>query len=378
MKRSLFALLVVAVAAIWLGTLAARDPGYVLIAYGGATIQTGLWVFLALVAVSALVMYYSWRLLKRLLMTTGYIRAWRDERQKNKSSEHTIRGLTFFQEGDMERAERFLLSGAVHSERPAINYLYAARAADALGRPEQREECLRKAREKDPETGGAVAIASAEMALARHDYEACIAYLKDAGTSDVVVRLRCEAMLARRDWQGLMDLLPHLKKAARDEAELFALQKRIAIERLSETPVTDEGLGIIYKKLPDAVARDPQVVTRYCERLTGEAAAEAAIRGCLKNQWIPELVERYGELGATTLSRRIKTAEGWQSKHGDDAALHFCLGALYELQGEKDKAMTAYKQSLDIAPGTRAGHRLGRLAAFDGDYKQATEYLLRT
>ena len=48
MKRSLIALMLVISIAVVLGTLVAKDPGYVLIAYGDQSIQTGLWVFLAL------------------------------------------------------------------------------------------------------------------------------------------------------------------------------------------------------------------------------------------------------------------------------------------------------------------------------------------
>jgi len=49
MKRSLVVLLVLIVAAGWLGTLIAEDPGYVLITYGEHSVQTGLWVFFGVV-----------------------------------------------------------------------------------------------------------------------------------------------------------------------------------------------------------------------------------------------------------------------------------------------------------------------------------------
>ena len=49
MKRTMIFLLVIIALAAWLGTLAAKDPGYVLVSYDGATLQSGLWVMLALV-----------------------------------------------------------------------------------------------------------------------------------------------------------------------------------------------------------------------------------------------------------------------------------------------------------------------------------------
>ena len=48
MKRGLFILLIVIVVAGYLGTLIARDPGYVLVAYNGYSMQTSLWVLVGL------------------------------------------------------------------------------------------------------------------------------------------------------------------------------------------------------------------------------------------------------------------------------------------------------------------------------------------
>ncbi len=48
MKRGLLLLLVVIAVAGYLGTLIARDPGYVLLAYDGYSMQTSLWVLVGL------------------------------------------------------------------------------------------------------------------------------------------------------------------------------------------------------------------------------------------------------------------------------------------------------------------------------------------
>ena len=48
MKRGLLLLLVVIAVAGYLGTLIARDPGYVLVAYDGYSMQTSLWVLIGL------------------------------------------------------------------------------------------------------------------------------------------------------------------------------------------------------------------------------------------------------------------------------------------------------------------------------------------
>lgn len=375
MKRSLIYLLVAIVAAAWLGTLVARDPGYVLVSWDGATLQTGLWVMLGLLATAGLMLWLLFKLIRFLLNSTGYWRAWRVERRKTRSFDQTFRGLTCYQEGDYERAERLLVGGVKQSERPAINYLYAARAADAQGKSEVREHYLRLALESDPGAKKAIAIAGAEMAVANGQTKRALVLLKDLDNEGAVLRLKSTAMLTEKDWQGLFDLMPQLRKTVGTDQELFDLQKRIALERFMVPGTTDDALSIIYKKLPERVREDQDVVTRYCLGLKQEAEAEVAIRTTLKRVWIPELVERYGALGRETLARRQKTAEGWLAQHGDDAALHFCLGLLYEAGGDKDKAKAAFQKSVDLKGSARASRSLGRLLAFDGDYKKSHEHL---
>ena len=108
-----------------------------------------------------------------------------------------------------------------------------------------------------------------------------------------------------------------------------------------------------------------------------ETEAEAAIRSVLKHGWYPALVSLYGGLGRETLPRRLKTAEGWQKSHPDDPAVQLCLGELYEASGDKEKALSAYQRSVDLNNSPAANKHLGRLLAFEGNYKKSNEYLIQ-
>jgi len=66
-KRQLVILLGVIIAAGYLGILIAKDPGYVLIAYGNYSLQSSLWVMLGLGAFLFISTYI-------LLRLTGVIR----------------------------------------------------------------------------------------------------------------------------------------------------------------------------------------------------------------------------------------------------------------------------------------------------------------
>jgi HemY protein len=376
MKRDLVYLLVAVVVAGWLGTLIARDPGYILVSYNGATLQTGLWVALGLTVVTFLVIYYLVRLIKVVGQTTGYFQVWRGERKRSRAEELTVKGLISFQAGEFEQAERFLKDGAAGYKTDAVNYIFAAKAADRQDKAEVRESYLRKAVDSDATAKQAVAAASAEMAIARGEHRRALGQLKDAASNNEANLLRSKALLGVKDWQGLAEIMPQMRKAWSPD-EFNRLQAEVARERLSEPGATDDELAIIFKKLPDEVRGDPDIVTLYCSQLSNEKEAELAIRNALKQAWHPALLARYGRLGAETLGRRLKAAEGWVKHHTDDAALQLCLGELYEASGDKEKAKAAYQKSIDLANLPAANANLGRLAAFDGDYKKGTEHLLR-
>ena len=156
MKRTMIFLLVIIALAAWLGTLAAKDPGYVLVSYDGATLQSGLWVMLALVTAAIFAIYYTIRLFAVGFSMTGKVQHWSQTRKKSRSTNQTGRGLIYLQEGNYARAEKFLVSGAQHHDVSAVNYLAAAKTAEARGDPEKRESYLRLALSADPQASLAV------------------------------------------------------------------------------------------------------------------------------------------------------------------------------------------------------------------------------
>ena len=77
MRGKLILLFLVIVVGGGLGTLISRDPGYVLIAYGGASIQTSLWVFLVLLLSTLAGAYYLLKWTSTLFRTGDILHHWR-------------------------------------------------------------------------------------------------------------------------------------------------------------------------------------------------------------------------------------------------------------------------------------------------------------
>lgn len=373
MKWSMLVLLVVIVLAGWLGTLIARDPGYVLISYRGASFQTSLWVALGLLAIAAGVVYWILRFFRFLSGTSDSLRAWRNVRTKSHANDVTAKGLKFFLEGESERAERFLVSGSDNDISPAINYLIAARAANDQGKNEQRESYLRQAIEADSTLDQAVGLTAAKMSAAREEWRQCLDFLSLLKTNDAVMFLKKDALFGLRDWQGLLDLLPKLKKSMSKESFL-ALEKEVAIARFSKDEAAEGGLNSHYKKLSDEVKKDTEVVLAYCSQVKDAAEAEIVLRQAIKDNWQRELLECYGNLGPETLGKRLKQVQAWCLKHKEDAGLQLCLGKIHEASGDRDKARSSFEKSINLEDSREANEHLAGLLSFDGDYAKSNEH----
>jgi len=375
MRGTLILLFLVIVVGGWLGTLISRDPGYVLISYGGSSIQTSLWVFLVLLLSALAGTYYLLRWTSALLRTGDILHHWRQRRRRAKALELTAKGQLFLQQGAWERAEKFLLSGAQHSDAAASNFIAAARAADAQEHLEQRERYLRQALDADPRVKESVALVRAEMHLARSEWSKALASIEDLGNNKVTLALRKQAMLQLRDWQGLADIMTDLRKQADDPSSQLEFEKKVAQQRFASPNNTDESMEIMFNRLPEALRQDPELVIDYCQRVRDERQVEGVLRAAIKHRWDDSLVIAYGHGVKETLAKRIKTAEGWQKVHPDNSALQACLGQLYEGNGEKDRAKVAFQKSLQIQPSVLAHERLAKLLAFDGEYAKSSDHL---
>lgn len=374
MKRRLIILLIVIVAAGWIGTLVAQDPGYVLISYDGATIQTGFWVLIGGFGLSVVGGYYLLSFFGAASRSASYYRRWQGDRKLRKSIQLTQKGLIFLQEGSHDRALKFLVSGAANSENPGINYISAADAADQLGNAELREQNLRLARESDKEMNLAAMVAEAKMCTRRAEWQKCIASLKGAPDNDVVLELKKNALLQLGSWQALSDLMPALRKTVLNRQAQKEFEKYVALQQLGAPGNTDDVVVSIYKKLTDDLKSNTEIVLTFCNAVDDEVEVELVLRNAVKKQWREQLVVRYGEATHETVTRRLKVAEGWNKKRIDDYALHLCLAQLNEQAGNKERAMVSYQQSIAIKETKLANERLAFLFAFEGDYKKSNEF----
>ena len=374
MRRTLLYLLLVIVVAVLVGTLADVDPGYVLISFWGATLQTSLWVFLGGLLLFGFLLLLTLKLWRGMFNTASRLQQWRKDRTLARSIEHTSKGLLLFQEGNVERAEKFLLSGAKNQPQPAVNYLHLAKVSSRHNKPEEREKYLRLALDADKTAGAAVAITRAELALEKENYGECLSALKDEPLSERVLRLKCEALKSEKSFSELGALLPQLKKHLRSE-EVVELETNIVKFTIEDPRATDEQKLAAFRGASDDVRNQSSLLVALCQTLTNKTELEAIIRKAVKKQWQPELVELYAGLGSELAQKRLKTALGWRKQHPVDGSLSYALGRLYEYLDQSAEAKTAYQSAVDQGGHRLASERLASLYALEGEHQKSHELL---
>ena len=361
-----------------IGALMLRDPGYVLLAYGGRTLETSLWFAAALL----IALYFLGRLILlaagRLLRGRRLLGAWQDQRQARRAQREMARGLLLLGEGQWEEAKRLLLDAAPRSAAPLVNYLNAAQAAHQLQRAEERDALLRRAQATTPGSEVALALTRAHWQMAQGQWAPCKAALLEM-RAESPQHPQLLAMLARccealREWQALIELLPDLRKAEALDAEaLAALERRAWRHRLLEADGAEA-----WQRLPKALRRAPELIAARSRKLlhAGEfAAAEAALRKALSQGWHEELAELYGKVPAPDAKRQLAFAEKLLMQRPEHPGLLLSLGRLAIGRGDWSDARKYLEESLRLAPSPPAYAELGRLLLHLGELQQGRECL---
>lgn len=384
--RMVFVYLILAlIAGAGVVNLIETEPGYLLLSYANYTVETSLWVGLLIIALFAGLCYALLHLLRRVLGSPKSLANWAGGRRNRSSLRMTQRGLISFIEGNWARSRRQLLRGSKDSETPLLNYLMAARASHQLGENDKALEYLAQAEGVKADAGIAVALTQAELDLAAERYEQAVATLERARRSakqhPYVLSLLKKAYVGLRDWDALAALLPELKKHELEtDTELRNLERSIYLHRLFDCKLLENDskpLQAVWNQVPATLKKDEQLISTYV-RLLVEAGsidvAEKAIARFLKTEWGHPLVAQYGYLPSDNPKAMLSQAEGWLSRHQDDAGLMLTLGRLSARNELWGKARDYFEQSYKLDRSPEVCAELGRLLVHLGEEQHAAAY----
>ena len=369
-------LVVLALALAAGGTLAAlmlRDPGYVLISYADATLETSLWFAIGASLALWLALAGSIFLVRRLMRGGLQVRAAMAARRERAARSRSRQGAMLLAEGRWREARKALLAPAA-AQTPLLDYFGAAQAANELGDYEQRDQTLERAKVAIPEADFVLELHRAELQQAAAQWQPSVATLdalrERAPHHPLVLARLFEAHKARGDWDAAAALAPDLPDDVDADVQIAAWRTRLTKSE------DDAKASDIWRSMPKALRADEALLLAYVDVLArhgAEAAAEAALRDGLKRHWTAAWVRRYGEI-CIDPSRQLAAAKAWLKRHPNDSALLLTLGRLAAAAGESADAEAYLKASQEAEPSVAALTALGRLCAANGAATTANDY----
>lgn len=168
MKKLFFTFLLI-LGAIFLGFLVHKDPGYVLLAYNGWTLETSIWVALASGFILFLALYFLLRLIQNTADLGEVWQRWRKRRRQKKMLEKMELGVLNGFTGEWARAEKKFNQASVLNRGKGIALLGAAFCAYQQSEFESCEHYLDMAKQLDPQCELATLFVRAQIAIQKED-----------------------------------------------------------------------------------------------------------------------------------------------------------------------------------------------------------------
>lgn len=392
--RWLMWILVLALSAVGLATVAEHNPGYVLIVLPSHRIELSLnFLIVILLAVTGL-LYAVFGGIGSLLNFPEKVRQFKQSRQRerqNRAFHDAVRCLFEGRYGHaLKKAEQAYdmallspaLPGAVSSGMAA---LVAARSAQFLKESQRQTDWMERA-ESDPSVVVARLMMEAEYLVGTRQYAEAVARLNElqsvSGRHIAAMRLELKACQGLEDWNATLRLARQLEKRhampAELKTEICVRAHEGNLQRLEEGDEMDAYL----RSIPAGELR-PRLALKVARQMAGaghSAEARQVLESQIELHWDEALLDQYGRTSPDDkdTSEKIAVAERWLKERRDDYMLLLTLGRLCMAQRLWGKAESYIEASLAVSESVEAhielAHlfdQLGRTVDADRQYRAA-------
>jgi len=371
--RILFWFLLLAAAAVIAALAAKLSHGYALLVSPPYRIELSLNLLLILVVVGFLALYLAFRLVARTLQLPVQVRAWREQRNRDRARAKQDAAVVALLEGRYVRAQQDAEAALALPQSSGLAALVAARAAIDVRQFDKAEAFLAHSGSQAKSLAVPRLTLAAEIALERGQPQEALRLLQslkqEAGMHTAALRLELRALQAARRFPDIPPLVEQLvKRKVFDAAQ--GEQVRIAAQREQLRALAHDAAGLreAWSRLPEATRTQPKVARAAALsflQLGGDREAAEIIANSLEHEWDSELVDLYAECRLADGTRQLEQAERWLSSRSQDAALLRVLGLLCQRQQLWGKAQTYLEASLAVDNDWRTqlalGEMLGRL-----------------
>jgi len=365
------------------GTVMMRDPGLVVLSYGGHMFETGLWTFLLVLVVLWLALRFLISTIASLLSSTRILGRWSAKRRFSSAKRQTEQGLLLMAEEEWADARKSLVSGAKGATTPLLNFFQAAYASNELGQTKRRDDLLQQAAKATPDAQFALDLAAARMQVAGDGSELdqaleTLLKLRDqAPRHQVVAEFIARAYEKKADYSALESQLADVKRMRKEHPEDVA-RMELAIARhkvLGAFQKDADAAGAlgIWKRTAKDTRLDVDFVNEAADVLAASGSIETAgemLSSALSEQWNTVWLSRFVNLpGIEKL--QAKQAEGWLKNHPEDPLVQLLAARVQAAKEDWSKALAHASKSEELAPTAAARTEIARAELGSGASAQS-------
>jgi len=381
MKLLIYVLITLA-AGVGIALIAKDDPGHVVLSIQNYTIETSVVVLLVVTTICFVILYVIFRLLGIARKAPKKISRWSKNRKHNKANQCMVRGMIALNSGQWESAEQLLLSHVNDCDKPALNYISAARAAQQQGAHERRDHYLKLAHQLDPSVDMTIGITQAELQLNQGQYEQALATLKrlhaEAPKNSLIIKLLARLYIELKDWERLVELLPLARKyQAMPTKESNQWQKEAYKQLLMSAGNTSDikHLNSAWERIPKALKQDSDIAANYAQQLAHcgdiDNAVQLIDRQINHHGSNNQLVDLYGQLQGSEVLTQMVHAEKWLGDEHETPALFITLGRLAIANQMWAKARDYLQRGIKQGAGPQAYQLIARVYDELGEVEHA-------
>ena len=394
MKALLWIIAAIAIAVGVVAGAVRSSAAYVQFVLPPYRIELSLALVIVLLAAVFALAYLGVRLASAMAAMPRQVREYREARRSRKAHEALTEAVHEFFSGRYARAEKAAASAMGFGEQPGLAAMLAARAAHELRAPQRRDAYLAQGAAHLPGGDLLKVITEAELLLSdRRAADALVVLQALPQKHTAGLRLELKALQLTKEWDKSLAVIDQLeKRKLYDASQAGELRRSALSEHLTRRATDSVTLEDAWRKVPDALRRDPRVARAAAEGfITLEAGERAAaiIEHSLDQNWDSDLAARYGDCADCADStgdagtRQIERAERWLAAHPGDAMLLLTLGRLCAREKLWGKARNYLDASISVEPTYQAHlacaqlhEQLGDGAAAQTHYRESLNLAL--
>lgn len=357
----------------------ARDPGYVLVAWGSWQIETSVWLTLGTLGISLGVVWLVQRALSSTFHLPAMVTRWMGGRSERGAQQHAEKGLVAFFEGRWEAAEKTLRKSLPADQRRLLQSLFAVLATHRRGQRQRALVLLDQLESENKVPQDLVSMVRAECHIEAGEWPLAAGSLDALSPAATAVprvqKLRAELAYARGDWSTVIELLPALRAAyLLSEGVLTVWEQAAWAGVMTQDDLSASALVSLWKRAPEAQkSSGSELWTALIDGLRRQSewgALTKALQGRLDQYCEPTSLAAIAVLPKDHAKKLKKSMKRWVSED-PQSGCYAALAMIAQYENDPGESEAMWREACKCKPSVESVLRWAKWCREQGNNDQA-------